>query len=372
MKKNIMIYFLIVCFFGSCLDSSKSYQSSNSDSLIIPDTATVKMDSITQNIDEEYYYIIKGHNNSLDKTTSISIDFYKNRIKEDRKIKVDLRKYNQALTWSQYNTGYSNCPVQLDSKISKIYISITKGNEITDYYEWTKLLEYNIASDTIKEIITLNGAVDTWIYSELNDKIYWFASDRDSLLSLDLMNGEVKNLYGLEGRFDRMEFQWQHTDSIDFILGFRKEIGKLSLNILNDSIKYTTLLNERRFSSFNNELLVTPFKSNKDGGFVIHNGGNRDSIAVHYFNSNTYWLNNDEIIITMRDSLLKLNLLNKKKTIIKKRKIHVSEVLSNHIIVSYRVGNNKRIGLLDNEFSVIEEIDSINVHRILSIKNYKP
>lgn len=297
---------------------------------------------------------------------------YANGQLASRDKKIDFGIYKDVLMLGKYNSLGAYYPVQFGADMNKVYLSIYKADEEEGIFYYNKILEYDLKSDSLREVVSLPDYLPSWYYAEPNNKIYGFDNTTRSLISVDILSGKIDTLLSIHVYLENIEYHQVNEGNIE-VIGFGKESGvfKLEVNLTNDDVTKTDLYPVADFSSYHKGMVVETFKDfrNDKDELRLHTESDVKSIPFDFKNFNTYWINDSEFLVIKDNSIEKVNTSLFTVAVFRKEQIHIIEVLKNSLIISYEQDSDKKIGMLNFDFTHLEEIKEIDPSDIVAIRN---
>lgn len=350
-SKNKVIEQSEITYKVDTLNNNKKSKENNSDFIIITHDYDFEKDYYGIILNE---YVLKGSD-------------LKSNIHD-----LSFGKFKDVLMGGKYNSSGAYYPVQFDNGQNKIYMSIYKADEMEGTFDYNKILEYNLKNDSIREVISFSDYFNSWYLSTPSNKIFGFDNTTKSLISVDLDSSIVDTLYTSTSYFEEIEYHLNNNKSLD-VITFDRENGLIKFNIdlsTNKTVK-TTLHPLTSFSSYRKGLVIQTYKDFKNNieELRIYENSKEKSIPFDFKNFNTFWLNDFEFIVIKDDEIQKMNTDLEVINSFKYNNIHIIDVTSDLIFVSYYENNDKKVGALDFDFENLIEIPNIEPEEIVLIKD---
>ncbi|WP_299683628.1 hypothetical protein [uncultured Dokdonia sp.] len=366
MRNSILIIILLSLF--SCNEKKSS-----KNKVIEQNEVTNKIDVSNINKENNSNFIIITHDYNYEKDYyRINLNEYNlkgNKLKSNKR-NLSFGKYKDVLMGGKYNTSGAYYPVQFDNNQNKMYMSIYRADEIEGTFDYSKILEYNLKNDSIREIISFSDYFNSWYLSASNKKIFGFDNSIKSLISVELNNSKVDTLYTSNSSFEEIEYHLNKDKSLD-VITFDRESGltKFNVDISTNKTFKTTLQPLTSFSSYRKGVILQTYKdfTNNIEELRIYKNSKKKSIPFDFKNFNTYWINDFEFIVIKKDEIQKINTDLEIIDSFSHNKIHVIDVISDLIFVSYYENNDKKISTLNFDFENLVEIPNIKPEEIVSI-----
>jgi hypothetical protein len=205
----------------------------------------------------------------------------------------------------------------------------------------------------------------------VSNKIYGIDTSSKSIIGISLDTLEVDTFYTDTSYFEEIEYHVDDDKSLDIITFDRKNgVTKFNINYTSNELTKTDLYRLTSFSSYIKNAVIQTYKDfrNNIEQLRIYNKSENKSIPFNFKNFNTFWINDFEFVATKKDEIQKinanLNILNSYKL----ENIHVIEVTSNLIFVSYHENNENKVGALAHDFAYFMEIPNIKSENIVAIE----
>lgn len=295
----------------------------------------------------------------------------KGKALEAEKRPISFGKYKDVLMGGKYNSSGAFYPVQFNFLKDKVYLSIYKADEMEGTFDYNKILEYDINSDSIREIMSFSDYFNSWYLSTPNNKIYGFDSSSKSILSIEINTLKVDTLYTYTSYFEEIEYHPDTDKSLDIITFDRKNgVAKFNINYDTSKIIKTNLYPLTSFSSYRKNSVVQTYKDyNSDiEELRIYNKSGKKSIPFDFKNFNTLWINDTEFLVIKKNEIQKINTDLEVVNSFKRKNIHVIDVVDDLIFISYFEENEDKVGVLTFDFEHLIEIPNIKSEEIVAIK----
>ncbi|AFU69500.1 hypothetical protein P700755_002773 [Psychroflexus torquis ATCC 700755] len=370
--RTINFILLIMILISGCSEKKDSNTVSTNRATKEVSIKLPKKDSI---ITATNQFIIVSHNYDFEKDYyGIIINEFtlKGTSLESTKDYVSFGKFKDVLMGGKYNTSGANYPVQLNLAKTKVYLSIYSADEMEGTFDYNKILEYDMENDSVREIYSFSDYFSSWYLSESNNKIYGFDYTSKSLVSIDTENSNLDTLYSSTTSFEEIEYHLRSNGALD-IITFDRDNGvtKFNVNLKTNELIITALLPLNSFSSYKSGFIVETFKDFKNDieELRIYNGSNKRSIPFDFENFKTFWINDSEFIVIKENLIQKINTDLEIMNEFTSKDIHVIDVTSKSIIISYTENSIKKAGFLDLDFNNLVEISSVEPNKIVLIKD---
>ena len=370
MKNKVILIFLIFSFPLCQAKSINNKSVCSPEKVFVVANSAVKL-SITEDTTESF--VIVSHDYDFKSNYyGITIQKFKDRELKQNIHKVNLSPYKGVLAPGMYDTKGAYYPVQFNSDFSKLYISIYDANEMEGTFEWSKIIEYDLMNDSIREIAAFSDYFSSWYYSESNNTIYGFDTSSKSVISIDLESTKVNTIHSFEKYFEEIDYQDLDSDSLEILLSRSNEnILKMTVDLATNTSSIQELYSVTNFSSYKDGKIVETFKDFRNGTeqLRLYSDDEMKREPFDFRNFNTYWINNNEFVIMKENKISKIGTDLKIIDEFKKDKIHIIDVLDNLIAVSYYEKGTRKFGLVDFDFTELIEVSDVNVSNIVLIKN---
>lgn len=343
----------------------------NEQSEVINKVDTSNINNKDQNNDSKFIIITRDYDYEKN-YFGINLNEY---VLNDSDLKSNKRnlsfgKFKDILMDGKYNSSGAYYPVQFDYDQNKMYISIYRADEAEGDFNYNKILEYNLANNSIKEVISFSDYFRSWYLSSSSNKIYGFDFPSKSLISVGLDSSIIDTLFTSNTYLKEIEYHLNYDTSLDIIaIDGENGLTKFNIDFSTKKLVKTTLLSLRSFSSYRKGLVIQTYKSIKNNRELrLYDNSNLKSIPFDFINVNTFWINDFEFIVKKEDEIQKINTDLEIINSFKCKKIHVIDVTSNLIFVSYFEKDDKKIGVLNFDFQRLIEIPNIEPEKIVVIK----
>lgn len=285
--------------------------------------------------------------------------------------KIDFYPYSGALLQGKYNSSGAYYPVQFNSSLSTFYFSLYKGDEMEGTLDWNKIIEYDVVTDSIREIASFSDYVISWFFAEWNNKIYGFENTKRSFISIALNTLEIDTLYTFKKPFEDIEYHVREDSILETIL-FSKDTGvlKLSINLNTDEAKQEKLYDMADFSSYKNGQVIEMYNDFRGiEGIKIHSKEGTQTKPFNFSNFNTYWINDSQFVVMAENELVLFNTALESIATYHKENIHVIDCLENSLFISYSENGIKKAGFLSQDLKNLKPLDGFDPSVIVHMKS---
>ncbi|TXD50623.1 MULTISPECIES: hypothetical protein [unclassified Polaribacter] len=365
---NIRSYIFISFFLFAC--TNKKVDSKRVPSILVKKEkikdAIIKKENTLLIVTHDYDYELNYYGIILHEY------LLKDTVLSSSKRAISFGPYKDVLMGGKYSSAGANYPVQVNFNENKVFMSIYKADEMEGIFDYNKILEYNVKNDSIKEIVSFSDYFNSWSLSTYNNKIYGFDHTSKAFISISLNNLEIDTLYVSNSSFDEIEYHYNKNQFLD-IIAFNRENGVIKFNIdfVTNKLNKTILYPLKSFSSYRKGIAIGTYKdfSSNTEELTLYNGSNKKSVPFDFKNFNTHWINDSEFLVIKQDEIQKIDTNLEVVDVFKREKIHIIDVTTDFILISYFMENEEKVGLLDFDFKKIIDIPNILPEDIVLIKD---
>jgi hypothetical protein len=319
-------------------------------------------------------FIIVTHNNNF-KANEYGISIYNFKMTDTilhlRKNSLNFGKFKAPLMSGKYNMSGAYYPVQFDIKNEKVYFSIYKADEYEGTFEYNKIIEYDLKKKSVREVVSFQNYFPSWYLASYNNKIYAIDNDNKSLISINIKNSKIDTLMKFLNYFDDVDYFQKSTEKLEIISSDRKEgVFKIEINLKTNELSKQLLYPAKSHSSYQEGKVLETFKDFKSDieELRIYNGANKKSTSFDFKNFNTYWINDSEFLVIKEDEIQKLDTLFNVIDKFRRKNIHIIDVTSSLILISYTQNKEKKLGLLDFNFDHLVQITNVKPEDVVVFK----
>ncbi|WP_323756534.1 hypothetical protein [Roseivirga sp.] len=373
MKSKAFTLLVALSVIGCSQGTTNKVESSNSpQNTVVTDTVIVKTKTTLNQPISENFLVVSSYNSNEKGVYGINLKEFEiiDGKTEVKNRNLDLGEYKEGLMNGKYNATGSSFPVQFDLNNNKAYLSIYSDNEIEDIYYYGKILEYDLQTDSIREIITFSDYFRSWHYSPYNNKIYGFDNASESIISIDTKNLEVNTLHTFRTFPEKLEYVETNQGILSIFAYYSPgNLSKYDVNLTNNDFTLKDSFSSTKYWSYRKGMITQAFKDFETGHAELRILKNSETKSTPFdlSNFNTYWISDSEFLGIQKNKIVKFNTELQRVNEFTKNSIHVIEVLKNSLVIFFLEGKEIKLALVDFDFNQFIEIKGIDQNHLITI-----
>jgi len=245
---------------------------------------------------------------------NISLSSYDSLLsKKINELEIDLSEYDGEIAGNGIQSKCSS--IQANSDLTKFYFIMYSADYEEDKIFWTKLLEFDVANNSLKEVFNLNEiGLGYWYYSDvLKSIVIETANNQFSII--DIKSSEIKNIY----QGDLSNVHIKDDDANILIFGHKgKDIIKVTINSENWQANEDVLGSTFVYSHINNtsslaDKAVCLGKSgmgtaNPIRTIRLFQNGERKEKEFEYWLQTSFWVSDRTFLVVDENSIKRFDL----------------------------------------------------------------
>ncbi|MGB3151350.1 MAG: hypothetical protein WBB27_11870 [Maribacter sp.] len=220
---------------------------------------------------------------------------------------INLTQFEGYPTLARFNALYGNSPVQFSKDRQYLIISLTENNEMEGIAYWTKFIRYDFKNQQFNELKQINHTtIDFW--SLLNDNQIIGVSGK-ILFDYNVSSGIYDTVYTYESTARPIDII-ESNSFIEILTEGNQEVISTKINKSSREVNQYSFAPISSYSSLNKGKMLTVegsgsnvLKLRKNSFYSVVSV--QKNLDISSFNS--FWDSENNIYLTTKSSILKLN-----------------------------------------------------------------
>ena len=257
---------------------------------------------------------------------------------------IDIKKFGGAVSTTGYNTSGAWYPVQYTRDLSKVYICIERADEMDGIFYFCKLMEYQVATKTFKEIISFDESMSSWYFVEANHTIYWPDDSTKQIIACRVDSAQLDTLHPPIDSLGSCEY-FMENNKLQVIADKYANITRWEIDPATNSITKHPLYTKGPYhkkasftgTSYHKGYVVETYmeEHEKESGVIMHSPAGIIRKLIDFRNYYTHWIDDDHFTLETEDKLLILDKQLEITAELKLSKIHVEDAFTDALVLTY-------------------------------------